>query len=268
MATIYSYPNPTGFANCAILASQENYYAPFLSNVGNWTQLRVSAYLSYCGASGFQTSPIPETVTTTISSTAWYWGIGNFSSSLGLLTPVSAGCNFMGIATYGLGNTYFQYVGKSEGNSNVTYTLGQLRSPAEVFNGNTMVATLIGEGETAIFFQPYLNTGSGNYCVANTLIFTLFNKGNTGQQIAINNSYDITGTNINSSSFTEINTLRVAATNLLGSGAITNASAVFYYTTGLVATGGPLPLPDTVYLHSPFVNNLLRIHNLVVEKYA
>lgn len=265
MATIFSKANPTGSANCAVLASLENYYAPFYSNIGTWTQLRVSAYLSYCGASGFNSSPVPETINTTAPNLAWWWGIGSFVSSLGLSVPISIGSNFIGISSYGQSSTIFQYYATSAVSS-VTTISTQTKMAVVSSNGSTYSSTVSAAADY-LFFQPYLNTGTVNYCVPTTMVFTIFNKGQTGQQIGFISSFDGTGGNVNVASFTDIPLLRIASQNLLGSGIESNTSFTVYYTTGLVATGGPLPVPDTVYFHSPFNNNLLRIHNLLVEKF-
>lgn len=270
--TIYAYPNPTGSGNCAILAPQENYYAPFLSNIGNWTQIRVSAYLSYCGSgSGFQYQTNNETITNSGPNLAWYWGIGSFTSPLGLLTPLSTGANFIGISTYGASNTFFltqqQYTPPNGGGFCTISTNSSLaRGPVISSNNSTLATAAIPNG-MGIFVQPTGNTGIVNYCVPNTLIFTISGRGQTGQQIFVNLSYDATGIGINAASYTDINLLRIASMNLAGSGILANASVSLYYTSGLVGGGGPLPIPDTVFFHSPFNNNMLRIHNLVVEKY-
>lgn len=272
MATIYAYPNPTGSGNCAILASQENYYAPFLSNIGNWNQIRVSAYLSYCGSgSGFQYQTNTENITTSAPNLAWYWGIGSFASPVGLLTPLSTGANFIGISTYGNSNTYFltqqQYTPPNGGGfCTVSTNSAGARGPV-ISSSNASFVTASIPSNAAVYVQPTGNTGSVNYCVANTLIFTISGRGQTGQQIFVNLSYDATGIGINAASYTDINSLRIASMNLAGSGLLGNTSVSLYYTTGLVGGGGPLPIPDTVFFHSPFNNNLLRIHNLVVEKY-
>jgi len=120
-----------------------------------------------------------------------------------------------------------------------------------------------------IQFQQTGGTGTGYYCVANTLVFTIFNKGLTGQSIAINNAWDYTGGSNYSvfSSFTDPALLRVSAQNLASTGLSPQASASVYYTSGCSPTGGPLSIPDTMYIHSPFNNNLLRIHTLLIEKY-
>ena len=271
MATIFAYPNPTGSGNCAVLSSQENYYAPFLPNIGTWTQLRVSAYLGYCGTSGSQSFTVPETLAITGPNLGWYWGIGNFSSSLGLLTPLSVGCNFVGVSSYGQGQTVFQFPQGAAANTNVTVVGTQTRMAALFTNGGNFSSTQ----NTAVdylYFQQHLNTGNVNYMVPSTLAYTIFNKGLTGQQVGMILSYDATGAagsqQCNSASFPDLNALRAASMNLLGTGLQSSVSFVSYYTTGLVQTGGPLPIPDTVYFHSPFNNNLLRVHELLVEKFV
>src|ERR1700722_14012297 len=118
MATIFSQPNPTGNCNCAVLSPQENYYFPFLSNIGNWTQIRVGALMSYCGSGGFQSGPTAETLTLSAANLAWYFGVGNFSSPLGLLTPLSTGCNFVGTSTYG-GTQTVLALGIANGSTNI-----------------------------------------------------------------------------------------------------------------------------------------------------
>jgi hypothetical protein len=270
MATIVSYPNPTGSANCVLLASQENYYAPYLSNIGSWNQLRVSAYLAFCGSSGVFYPSTTESINLTAPNLGFYWGIGNFLTSLGsYLTPQSVGCNFIGTSTFPNGNVSLLQVSNEGNGMSITRTAGVGSTLyAMVSNGGTMAAgnNLL---SPPVQFQQSAATGSTGFCVANTLVFTIFNKGQTGQIISVISAFDITGGNnfVEYSSFTDTALLRVTSMNLLSSGGFNQASQNLYYTTGCIATGGPLPIPDTVYFHSPFNNNLLRIHNLLVEKF-
>jgi hypothetical protein len=271
MATIYQQPNPTGFSNCAILGSQENYYVPFLQNIGNWTQLRVSAYMSFCGTGSFQSPITPESITNSAPNLSWYWGIGNFTNSntLGTLTPTSAGCNFIGSSSYGQPSTILSVgnVGPNLVNaSTITSISNQIKSYGAAIT-NSSVSSQLFTFNMALFFPSSGSTGNVNYAVPLTMIFTIFNKGLTGQTVSMNINFDETGSQLNQTSFVDIPQLRIASMNLLGSGALTNASLTFNYTTGLTSSGGPLPLPDTVYFHSPFNNNFLRIHGLLVEKF-
>ena len=269
MATIFAYPNTTGSGNCAILAPQENFYIPFLSNVGNWTQLRVAAYLSLCGSGGFQSQNNTESINLTAPNLGFYWGIGTFSTSFGYVTPQSVGCNFIGLSTFPSGSLSLLQVSNQGNGMAVSKAVGAGSSIYPMVSNN---ASVFGAFNGSIFSLPPLfqqtgGTGSTNYCVANTLVFTIFNKGLTGQFIAMNNAYDITGgSNLSVfSSFTDPGALRISAMNLGSTGG--QPSLSLYYTTGCSPTGGPLPIPDTMYIHSPFNNNLLRVHTVLIEKY-
>lgn len=266
MATIFQKSNPTGFANCAILAPQENYYAPFLSQIGPWNQIRVSAHLSYCGtgaSGGFTNGSLSESVVTNTANLGWYYGVGSFSTPVGVVTPISVGCNFIGASTYTQGGTTLALAQANGGGACISNAIGANPVVSLVANGTTYTTTQFSLFAWPVF-PPSGNTGSFNYCVPNTIVIQIFNAGLTGQQIGISPSFDETGSNPNYSSFTDIGPLRIGAMNLPSSGTM----KVSFYTTGLVATGGPLPIPDTVFFRSPLNNNFLRIHSLLVEKYA
>lgn len=262
MATIYSYPNPTGSGNCVILSSKENFYIPFLNNIGNWNQLRIAAYMSYCGTgSGFQNASANETLSNTAPNLSWYWGIGNFNTAGIYSTPLSSGCNFAGLSTFGGNNTILTNSANG-GGMQLVFRGG----PSEILglvSNNGSFSSSGGANLTIPTFQPAGNTGSVNFTVANALLFSLINKGQTGQLMAISSSFDSTG-QPNYTSFTDISNLRISTMNFPNSGATT---PFYYYTSGASPTGGPLPLPDTMYFYSPLNSNLLRIHNVLIEKY-
>ena len=267
MAYIFQKANSTGTDQCIVLQSQELFIVPYYNQVGNWNELRVSAYLSYCGVSGFNSLMFQEVINNTLPKAAWYWGIGTFNSTV---LPYSNGSNFIGVTTYPNATTEL-YINNA--------SVVQHNNSADIY----FLATNNTGSQTAIYmnnagaggvsfpaFPPYSDaTGNTNYCQANTLIYKMSGQGQTGQTITILSSYENGTASINEwNSAGDIQSLRLSSMTLDHTGTIGENYTNFYWTSGLVANGGPLPVPNSIFFYSPFYYNLLRIHALVAEKFA
>lgn len=257
MAYIEQKINATGVEQMTILLPQETFYVPFLSQLGgDWNELRISIYISYCGASTttFNNTYTEESITNTnLSQFGWYFGIGNFSGNS--LIPYNSGANFVG------GTNYFPSTSASiipAGSVNgLINNMGFL-----VTNNNLSSGTNSNNfPNNNINIPPSNNTGNSNYCIPLTIGFKITNKGQVGQKILPYSASTDTAVSI-----ADITSLRLNGINLPNSGSLNNSNS-FYYTTGLLPNGGPLSIPDTVLLHSPFFNSYMRIHNIVVEKF-
>jgi hypothetical protein len=41
-----------------------------------------------------------------------------------------------------------------------------------------------------------------------------------------------------------------------------------YFTSTFNNSGIPAPIPDSLYIHNPFISNRLRVHGILIEKYS
>lgn len=268
MATIFQKSALTGVDQCIVLNSQEG-YTMSITGVGNWNELRISALLSYCGISGFNSNIYTESLGNTTPKAGWYWGLGTFTSSN---LPLTSGCNFVGVSTYPNTSNSTQIFFYSNASS-VTYHFDGVDLYYLASNNtnstNSVNINQIGNSNASFpCFPPYGNTGNSNYCAPNSLIFKMTGQNQTGQSIFCYSNFDEVGGVPTLNSYGDLFSLRLSSINLNHTGTAGSNLANFYWTTGFVATGGPLPIPNTMFIYSPFFYNLLRVHNVIIEKFA
>lgn len=247
------YPVVAATDNACILNSRESLIYPF--SFGSWTELRFGFYLSTCTASAPNIAGESEQITIgTASSNTWFAG---FKDSQSNSFPLQTGCVFLGMGSItGHGDAQFKN-NNAYGNSiqtNLFYSSG---------NGN-------------YFYQDYpgvnLHTTTGTeftgYQVAyNGIKLTVANVGTTNQTFSLTHSYD--SANANASGI-NIATLRQSLRTFANPS--TTLTGFYTLNTGIAPPntfpGAPIPLPDAVFIYSPFYNSRMRVHSIVVEQYA
>lgn len=249
MATIFQKALPVSGENCLILNQGEALIYPF--SVGSWTELRIGAFFSFTTASSDNATWSDETSNYTASKNGFFWGIKDSGISL----PISSGASFigLGINTSFAGATHVvtasQYVDGAAPGSNFY----QLFSTGTVVTGQTI-------GGTRLYLASATQqTGTTAFASYNGIKIQITGLGTAGQSVRLSSSVDSLYTNDTS----EVN-LRQKLSAFAGSATSTFA----YFTSGFVGGSGPLTLPSSLFLYSPFFNNRVRVHSLVVEKYA
>lgn len=240
MATIFE-KLPASGDKCLVLEPKESYFCPF--NLGDWNEIRLTAALSYTNVASNNTSWTDEGFTYS-SGSAWPNGffMGVATSNF---VPERTG-NFIGIMPDGVTRStlLFSSLGGIFFGGVNTYYAG-MRSNRDI------VAPLA--GGVILMSSPLSATGSGAYAGATTIGIKIENRNLPNQSFAVarKNNYEISDVSIEK--------LKTYST------AIVNGD----YSTGIFSKNStPFEIPSGVYIYSPFVDNKIRIHSLVIEKYA
>jgi len=282
MATVFEKFPISG--NCLILDPKEAYLCPL--DFGDWNQIRVSAAYSFTsvGNNGIITS---ETIAGSSSpNTSMFIGLYSGDGRL----PFQENTAFVG---FGNGTGVDIFITNAEpGGGQTTYaamTFTDIQRPSQtaarpllsgfsLINSNAIKGghgTALGSNDSRYFILGngvlggaalglpmnfLVSTGSSNFCVIETQIFTVVNKGLPGQ------SFNLCWSNNGASpkTNTSIDILKSYNANI----AEANSFTGLYYNSNLTSTGSPVSLPDNLLIYFPFVANRARIHSVLVEKYA
>jgi hypothetical protein len=259
MATIYQKLAASG-DNCLILEPKEALLYPFSFD---YTYIKMGMFVSYTTLeenNGY--SATSETIAsanlTTDYKNVFLCGFKDNSP----LNPLRSG-TFVGASVFKVGANNFllkQSANNCITNTNTASGLISQTGTYSLFQYNSNWTTNDSLSSNCFPLPTStLATGSGAYAAFWGLSLKIANKGTTGQSVSLGiakNSY--------AAGFSDIS--NTAMRNLM-SDAFTEGS-YSPLTSGFVSGAGPLPLPNAVYVYSPFINNRLRIHSVLVEKYA
>ncbi len=284
MATIFE-KLPASGEKCLILEPREALVYPF--QLGDWTQLRMSAAISFTATNNNNSIIASETIASSNSPYgSMYWGLYSGNGSL----PFSEDSSFVG---FGNRTGTSLILGNANDNNAPTYpaiTINTIGRPNLFFNrplmsgfssvgrsflvfsghGQDVAADGLGftnskyfalpSSGTATNTPPYLIiSGEQNYCVIQSMLFNVVNKSQFGQ------SFDLCWANNGASGRTNvsIDILKQCNSNLQFSSRFTG----LYYNSNCSSTGSPIDLPTNILIYFPFLNNRTRIHSLLIEKY-
>ncbi len=250
MATIFE-KLPASGEKCLVLEPKELLIYPFDFGSG-WTHIRLGTFHSYTSIYGYNDGFIAEQSYTSTPAGSFYYG---FMYSPNDELPYSNNTIFMGVAGM-TGLSQYVILNVNSGpqmlaNSNSTplwITQGQLTGYAPPAFSSTLL-----HGQTAL-----LASGDTVFAGGAQVIFEV-NTGAKTYRLSTNAGTSI----INPTANTTTAILRSSMANYAISNTYTG-----YYTTNFTSTGDLLPMPNKAVIYSPFVLSRLRIHNLVVEKYA
>lgn len=237
MATIFQ---KTATDNCLILGARESLTYPF--SLGNWTEVRMGFYISVTSSSGDNTLYGGNETIPFASGPANIY-VGLTSSEPGF--PRQNGKTYIGLGPHNPGSTQ---------NLNSTVIscadASNTRLAAVDASGNLSISTA-GAGMIG-----YTNTtGNTNYARFYGLRYV----------VSSNNQYTVTKT----AGASPVTNPTVEDTRAqLQAMPSSDSLGSLYFNYGFTSSGVQLPRPNNVYLYFPFWGSRVRIHALVVDKYA
>lgn len=237
MAKIYAKPIATGTDKCLILDPREAIIYPF--NIGDWTEARLGFFVSMCHTIGDNTNAVNESVNADNPSNAWAIGLKNNDTNL----PISSGAKFWGICP------------STVTSINVSATNASGAHRTIVADGSTIIGT-----SASFHGNMYLNPGAtltSGFAYFLGLKFNITNKGLATQTVGM--QYDSKATTY---SDTSISALRARLVGFAPDSA--SGSSGLAWNTGTEAKA----IPDTIFMRFPFANNRIRIHSLLIERFA
>ncbi len=250
MATIYA--KPTGSTtNSVVLDSREMLVQNFFlgdTRSDNWTDLRVGMFYSLTSTSQLNGLYTREQISYTTPNDGFFFGL----TSTGQYTLLGSGATYIGIAsspTSGVGTTTLS-TGILNGYQGQLYPLvasGYSGVSAGAFNG-VYPAT------------PATATGNSSFASFLGMRVVITGLATNGQSAQITIDNGTSGVGINDISISALRSRLEQFQNPM-------TSDFVYYTKDLVNGGDPLPLPRSVIAYFPFLNNRLRVHALVVQRY-
>lgn len=255
MAYIVSGYQKTG--QMLILDPRERFIYPF--NLGDYSEIRFGMYFSATAATGDNATVSANDWSTKRSARdSVYIGFCNFNT--GLLLPLQTGFDFIGCAALGdqtcgitvqsVSDSYIRLgaVGNGNGQVFLADTTGAVTTPG--------ILTV----SDAIARFPTNSVGFANYA------------GMFGLQLGISGanlcSMRAFGNNVTYTTNPSLTNLRTDVSTL-GQGTSSLSSVVTgYYTSGGTNNNNVMMKPNAIFIYTPQFNSRLRIHALVVERYA
>jgi len=253
MATIFE-KLPASGDRCLILEPKEAYVQPF--DLGDWTRVRFGFMGSYTSLGDSNANAVNENSSFSVANSlnGFYCGISTQNA-----TPFRTGvflgrCPPPNSTTVALADLFGYFiVGHLVVNTNNT-------SKGLSFNNDvTRVETGIFQNDQGFIF-PQSATGNDFIAMANGLEIEITNKNTDRQGFSVRAFQPSLAINNN----TSINYLK----SFLANPPTSFSSYTGMMTTGFATGTGPLDIPNQIYINSPFEINRLRIHSILIEKYA
>lgn len=249
MATIFQ---KTATDNCIVLDSRESLTYPF--SLGNWSEIRLGIEMSIVAITGgYNTVGTDETVGGTSQTNSFYFGFKN----TGTLFPDTISGFFVGVIPNGVGANYTAAPGGLNGRLSQASTADLNWG---IQSGSTSrVGPLLDTSSRHIWAGGDSVANSTLYCSRQGLRVILISGNTTNQFLQLdtfnNSTTDYTPNITGLRSFMDL---------------MANSSSGTYQflTNGFVGGGAPLPFPNAFFIYNPFISNQIRIHTLVVERYA
>jgi hypothetical protein len=227
-----------------ILGPQESLFFPF--DFGDdWTQIRAGIYYSAVGLTGSNSARTSESVQET-KDRSFLWG---FTYSPDNSLPFS--------------NTNNIYIGRQGEDVSISVATSVMTVPPRrsvlITGGITGQRSPSVMGGTAIYFSPSSDatgSGAGGYANINFI------------RLDINNQNKVFSSSYALSTSTQPNVSSPSLRSQIVSASWTTTLTGYYTTTSGDPNASMLTKPNKVLLHNPMLQNRLRIHNIVIEKYG
>jgi hypothetical protein len=267
MATIFERI-PLSGENCLILDSKESLSYPF--DLGDWERIRIGVAFSLTNLSQLNGGVEEELIENTQRydyTRSFYFGIKTNNESY----PDSNKCSYIGVGSENLAYPYSSYNPFRLYIYNETcyiyYTVPVIL-PSGNFNDQPVYSNYNTIRLPSIFNQ----SGSNSYfCNMFCLEIKIKNRGTSNQSYSIAmNSYEndyqsqINGAPPFALNFPSLSQMRKALADIV----FTSSPDTGYFTSTFNNSGIPAPIPDSLYIHNPFISNRLRVHGILIEKYS
>lgn len=245
---------------CLILNQREKLVYPF--NLGNYSEIRFGMFFSFTSGAPNNNVPI-LTNDTNSQSTAITQGFFGFSTlNTGAYLPgQSGGYDYIGL--YGYEGS--ASIGLSVGSPTISFAGGATPGASENWKagitdttgGYFSLSGYSANGLTCSIKCPNVATGATSF--AGMFGMQLVMSGTNGVAFRTFSNDTTYASDVSTTA------LRNAMTSL---GSTRSVWATGYYTTGQIPGGNRMSTPNSLLIYTPMLNSRLRIHNLVVERYA
>lgn len=250
MAVIF-YKQPESGNKCLILDSREMLFQQ-LSPTGwlseGWTDLRVGMFYSFTALEVSNGLYSPETISYSTPDDGFLFGL----TTTGVLCPSQITSHYIGITSSPVSGS-----GSSALLSGVLHGANGRIYPL-VTSGYS--GTSSGSLNGIYPSLPAAATGSTGFASYLGMRIEVTGLWTEGQSVRIQLDNGVSGVGGND---TSVELLRYK----LGGFQPQSQSEFMYYTTGFVNGGGALPLPSGFIAYAPFINNRLRIHTILIERF-
>lgn len=258
MATVvvkHPFVGTTG--QCLVLEPREKLVYPF--NFGDYQDVRWAIAISYTSATGFNTPITQDTYTPPANSPLQYpyYGFSNFNTGAFIPTQ-SGGYDFYGLSTnfsvpdsVGLASTT-QYRWGANGIGDASLITSNITGGKKI-----IAATMASSLENFLTISATGITGGGLYArIFGERFIT------SGNNIFGLQAFSNAGATTNVS----VTALR---DNLNTLGSVRTAIYTGYMTSGNQDTTNNIMMkPNSLFIYNPMLNTRIRLHNIVVERYA
>lgn len=243
-----------------ILDPREKLVYPF--NIGDYSEVRFGMYISFTSGAEFGDNTNIFTDRGTASSSALskvYIGFCNFNT--GTLFPgQSGGYDFVGtISDVGASD-----VGLTDNNDN-NYVVFRPSALNGTNNWSTYTTDLTGN----LSYKSDFNIGGGPLYIAKHATGASNYASLVGAQFYYSGSnafvYRVFGNSTTMTTDTRLSVLRTDISNL---GTVRTNFMTGFFTSGGINSSNLLMKPNSLFIYTPMLNSRLRIHALLVERYA
>lgn len=240
MAKIYTKTITTGTDKTLILDPREGLIYPF--DIGSdWTEARLGMFISMTPYDNDNATPLAETLTDSIPLNSFHIGLKNNDTTL----PETDGALFWGATSVNpisIPATASEYINAAMWNM--------------VSNGTTVFSP-VSSTTSNIYISKTTSASADSYCAYIGQKFTITNRGGATQAVSVSFISPTTPKYSNSS----LSVLRALLTS------------VAYGTNPIIATpwhddGIPRAIPNAIFIRMPTSLNRLRIHSLMIERFA
>jgi hypothetical protein len=242
MAKIYQKTIASGTDKCLILDPREALLYPF--NIGTWTEARLGFLISVTSAASDNSADAQSISSVIMDSAANHFAFGIKDSSETL--PRLAGSQFWGASSIINGTTL-----STSGNPYTGANLGVIAT-----NGASVSVPSATMGASNYLLAQ--GGGTTLFCQLLALKMQITDLGGATQSVSISGANPSTAQSV--PSIVNMRALLAGTSFSSGTSAITNLA---WHDNGV-----PRPIPNTIFARMPFGNGRLRIHAIVIEKYA
>lgn len=251
MAFIFEKSGSLENEQCLVLGVREPLVYPFIGSGVQWHHIMISYYYSFCGTGSGNAIPVDETVfgRATNSEKAAFWGIKDsgkyYPFQTGVFVGRGAPTGSISVGNecyYNPGSETFalNHPGGAEDRVMISVGTGRRDSLAPKIDINSPANNITLDNYCAYFSQKFIAEPNidGKYSIKYYEDFS--------RNIAA--PYNLTGIRSRG--------LNTATWTLRQTGMITS---------DLTAEGSFVPLPNTLFIYMPLIQNRIRIHQLLVE---
>lgn len=234
---------------CQVLDSREGLTYPF--DLGNWSEIRVGVELSYIAITGAGYNTVPgfdEAQGGTSLTNSFLMGFRNTNTTF----PDTTNGFHIGF----IGNNLSVSALISEGRIRRTPAA---HLPIGIILGPTTVAVDLDSSSRTVYTAGTSASAATVYAAQHGFRVRLTGQGTTGQFLTLD-----TFNNTTAYVTPSVTGLRA----FMGVAANSVSGAYYPLTSGFVSNGGPLTFPNAFFLYSPFLSGSLRVHTLIVDRYA